>query len=162
MARMSMSYPLSLLQGLTIFTADYNASKASLISLHESLRYELDHVYRTPAVRTTLIVAGHVMTKLFSTVNHPTNFLYRFFFPSLPPVAVAKAVIAALDDQHSRVVYLPFFANFVPLLTLCPSFVRDLAQWVTNCDYATEGFVKVSGRRPEEGPAPVDGVSHKA
>ena len=110
--------------------ADYNASKAALISLHESLRYELDHQYRTPGVRTTLIVAGHVLTRMFSTVGVSQHWLYRFFVPSLPPIVVAKAVIAALDEQHSRTIYLPFYANFVPFLPLLPSFLRDFAQWV--------------------------------
>ncbi|OJT12525.1 Short-chain dehydrogenase/reductase family 16C member 6 [Trametes pubescens] len=133
---------------------DYGASKAALINLHESLRYELDHIYNAPEVRTSLLIAGHIMTPLFATARHPKSFLYRFFFPSLAPVDVAKAVIAALDERHSQVVYLPFYANFVPLLHMFPSFLRDFAQWITGCDYALQDFVKLSGRRPEEGPAP--------
>lgn len=116
-------------------TADYNASKAALISLHESLRYELDNQYRVPSIRTTLVVAGHVLTPLFSTINLPQSRLYKFFVPSLPPVTVAKSVIAALDEQHSRVIYLPFYANFVPYLTLMPSFIRDFGQWVRHLNY---------------------------
>jgi len=133
---------------------DYNASKAALVSLHESLRYELDHQYRTPAIRTTLLVAGHVLTPLFSTVSIPQNWLYKFFVPSLAPVTVAKAVIAALDEQHSRVIYLPFYANFVPYLILMPSFIRDFGQWLSGADYGMDHFVKVSGRRSDEGPVP--------
>ncbi|KAK7675902.1 hypothetical protein QCA50_021167 [Cerrena zonata] len=133
---------------------DYCASKAALISLNESLRYELDHVYKTPSVRTTLVVAGHVLTPLFSTVNLSQSRLYKFFVPSLPPITVAKAVIAALDDRHSQVIYLPLYAHFTPLLPLVPSFVRDFAQWLSGCDNGMDNFVKVSGRRPEEGPVP--------
>ncbi|KAI0775952.1 retinal short-chain dehydrogenase/reductase [Trametes elegans] len=139
---------------------DYTASKAALITLHESLRYELDHVYKTPAVRTTLVVAGHIMTPLFSATRHPKSFFYRFFFPSLPPIDIAKAIITALDEQHSQVIYKPFYAHFVPLLHIFPSYLRDFAQWasaifaITGCDNALEEFVKVTGRRPEEGPAP--------
>lgn len=133
---------------------DYGASKAALINLHESLRYELDHVYNAPKVRTSLVIAGHIMTPLFSTVRQPTSLLYKFCFPSLAPVDVAKSVIAALDEQHSRVLYMPFYAHFVPFLHVFPSYLRDLAQWVTGCDYAMKDFVKVSGRRTEEGPAP--------
>lgn len=114
-----------------ILIADYNASKAALISLHESLRYELDHQYKTPAIRTTLVVTGHILTRLFSTVTISQHWLYKFFVPSLAPVTVAKAVIAALDEQHSRVIYLPFYANFVPFLWHMPSFIRDFAQWVS-------------------------------
>ncbi|KAH9948370.1 retinal short-chain dehydrogenase/reductase [Amylocystis lapponica] len=133
---------------------DYCASKAAVVSLHESLRYELDHKYNTPAIRTTLLVTGHILTPLFANVKLPNSWLYSFFVPSLQPVTVAKAVITALHEQHSRTIYMPFYANFVPYLPLCPSFVRDFGQWLSQCDYGMEGFVKLSGRRPEEGPAP--------
>lgn len=135
---------------------DYCASKAALISLHESLRYELDHQYRTPAIRTTLLVPGHILTPLFSTVRLPQSWFYRFFVPSLHPISIAKAVITALDEQHSRVIYLPFYANFAQYLWIMPSFIRDFSQWLSGCDYAMEDFVKVSGRRSEEGPLPPD------
>ncbi|OSX59487.1 hypothetical protein POSPLADRAFT_1059677 [Postia placenta MAD-698-R-SB12] len=138
---------------------DYNASKAAVISLHESLRYELDHKYKTPGIRTTLVVPGHVLTPMFSKVRLPTAWWYRFLVPSIPPVAIAKAVIAAIDDQHSQQILMPFYANFVPLLQFCPSYIRDFGQWLSGCDYAMDGFVKVSGRRPEEGPVP--GTSEK-
>ncbi|KAF7793709.1 hypothetical protein EIP86_004825 [Pleurotus ostreatoroseus] len=134
---------------------DYNASKAALISLNESLRYELDHVYRTPGIRTTILIPGHIMTPLFSTVRLSQSWFYRFFVPSLAPVDVAKAVIAALDEQHSQTIYLPFYANFIPIFPILPSFLRDFAQWLSGCDYAMEEFVKVSGRRADEGPAPM-------
>ncbi|CCM00681.1 uncharacterized protein FIBRA_02720 [Fibroporia radiculosa] len=134
---------------------DYNASKAALISLNESLRYELDHKYKTPGIRTTLLVPGHILTPLFSKAGIPTQWWYRFLVPSLPPVTIAKAVITALDDQYSRTIYLPFYVNFVPFLGLMPSFVRDIGQCLSGCDYIMDGFVKVSGRRAEEGSAAV-------
>jgi len=133
---------------------DYNASKAATISLHESLRYELDKRYHTPQIRTSLVVPGHIQTPLFSTIRLPRNRLFRFCFPSLEPISVVKAVIRALDEQHSQTIYLPFFANFTPLLCLFPSFLRDFAQWFTNADYAMESFVKKTGRREGEGAVP--------
>jgi len=133
---------------------DYSASKAALISLHESLRYELDNRYLTPKIRTSLVVAGHVLTPLFSRVTLPTNAFYKFFVPSLPPVALVKAVITALDEQHSKTIYLPFYTHFAGWLGLVPSFVRDPAQWLSGADYAMKDFIKVSGRRPNEGPIP--------
>lgn len=133
---------------------DYNASKAATISLHESLRYELDKRYHTPQIRTSLVVPGHIQTPLFSTIRLPSNWLFRFCFPSLEPISVVKAIIRALDEQHSQTIYLPFFGNFTPLLRLFPSFLRDFAQWFTNADYAMESFVKITGRREGEGPVP--------
>jgi len=130
---------------------DYCASKAALVSLHESLRYELDHRYNAPQVRTTLVLPGHTLTPLFSTTRLPENPVYKFFVPSLPPVTIVKAIITALDSQHSQILHLPFYANFAPYLPLLPSYLRDLGQWLAGADYAMEGFQKVTGRRPEEG-----------
>ncbi|KAI9513327.1 retinal short-chain dehydrogenase/reductase [Russula earlei] len=133
---------------------DYNASKAAAISLHESLRYELDKHYRTPNIRTTLVVPGHILTPLFSTIRFPSSLFHRFCFPSLEPITVVKRIITALDEQHSQTIYLPFYVNFAPLLRLLPSFLRDFVQWLTNADYAMESFIKISGRREDEGAAP--------
>jgi len=55
----------------------------------------------------------------------------------LEPISVVKAIIRALDEQHSQTIYLPFFANFTPLLRLFPSFLRDFAQWVTLFHFAS-------------------------
>jgi len=133
---------------------DYNASKAAVISLHESLRYELDKRYHVPQIRTSLVVPGHILTPLFSTIRLPNTWLFRFCFPSLEPIAVVKAIIAVLDEQHSQTLYLPFFANFTPLLCLLPSFLRDFAQWFSDADYAMKPFIKITGRREDESAVP--------
>jgi len=82
---------------------------------------------------------------------------------------VVKKIIAALDDQHSQKILLPFYVNFIPLVSLLPSFLRDTFQWVLSfllgacntadhlnqaagADYAMRNFVKTSGRRPDEDP----------
>jgi len=129
---------------------DYSASKAALINLNRSLRSELDKRYKCPAIRTTLVCPGHIHTALFNTAN-PTQ---KFFFPTLNPIDVVKRVIKALDETHSQTIYLPFYAHFVPLLQLLPDWFADFGSWVTNADFAMKDFVKLSGRRPEEGPAP--------
>ncbi|KAB5590520.1 Short-chain dehydrogenase/reductase family protein [Ceratobasidium theobromae] len=131
---------------------DYCASKAALLGLHESLRYELDHVYNAPAVRTTLLCPGHVMTPLFSTVKFPSSWWYRFFAPSLAPHDVVKAMIAAMDEQESRTIFMPFYTHFVRLTGILPSWARDFCQWISQADYAMRDFVKVTGRRADEPP----------
>jgi hypothetical protein len=127
--------------------------------------------YNAPKVRTTLLMPGHIQTPMFSRTAWPRSRIWKFFVPSLPPITVAKAVIRALDNQHSETIYMPFYANFAFALRAMPSFARDFCQWVrvTNgvlsirpliieqlaaADTAMKPFVKVSGRRPEEGPAP--------
>jgi len=127
---------------------DYSASKAALINLNRSLRSELDKRYKCPAIRTTLVCPGHIHTALFTTAN-PTH---KFFFPTLNPIDVVKRVIKALDETHSQTIYLPFYVHFVPLLQLLPDWFADFGSWVTNADFAMKDFVKLSGRRPEEGP----------
>ncbi|TFK22320.1 retinal short-chain dehydrogenase/reductase [Coprinopsis marcescibilis] len=133
---------------------DYCASKAAVSALHQSLRYELDHRYKCPKIRTTLVSPGHIHTPMFQSVELPRSALWNFFFPSIQPITIVKRIIAAMDEQHSQTIYLPFYANFSPYVPLLPSFLRDFAQWVTYADYAMQNFVKVTARRSEEGPAP--------
>jgi len=130
---------------------DYGASKAALINLNRSLRSELDKRYKCPGIRTTLVCPGHIHTPLASTVV-PSP---QFFFPTLHPIDVVKRVIQALDDTHSQLIYLPFYVHFMPYLQLLPDWFADFASWVSNADFAMKGFVKTSGRRAEEGPAPL-------
>ncbi|KAJ7094538.1 retinal short-chain dehydrogenase/reductase [Mycena belliarum] len=137
------------IQGAAQLT-DYSASKAALINLHRSLRSELDKRYQCPAIRTTLVCPGQIHTALFATVRSS----YPFFFPTVHPIDVVKRIIQALDETHSQTIYLPFYAHFMPVLHLLPDFVSDLASWITNADFAMKKFVKLSGRRPEEGDAP--------
>ena len=111
---------------------DYCASKAAVVSLHESLRYELDKRYDAPLVRTTLVLPGYVHTPMFSrTPALPYDFahvdesattvkqapplsagLFNFLAPSVPPYVVVKEIITALDWQESREITLPFYAGF--------------------------------------------------
>jgi hypothetical protein len=84
-----------------------------------------------PQIRTTLVVAGHVLTPMFGAVRLPPYTLHKFCFPSIPPVTVVKRIITALDEQHSQVIMIPFYVHFAPFLTHLPSFLRDLAQWVS-------------------------------
>lgn len=134
--------------------SDYSASKAALVKLHESLRYELDKRYNAPLIRTTILFPGHVLTPMFSRMSLETAWWFKFLVPSVPPHTVAKAVIAAIDTEQSMTIYMPFYTNFVPWVSLLPSYGRDFFQWLSRADYSMQGFVKVSGRRPEEGPVP--------
>ncbi|KAG6336597.1 hypothetical protein ID866_2506 [Astraeus odoratus] len=129
---------------------DYSASKAAVINMHESLRYELDSRYDAPQIRTTVLCPGHILTPLFSTISVPDNIFYQFFVPSLSPLTVVKAIIQALDSQESRTVYLPFYTNSAVLMKTLPSFVRDLAQKLTYADYMMQHFRKVTAVREDE------------
>ncbi|KAL0580072.1 hypothetical protein V5O48_001931 [Marasmius crinis-equi] len=129
---------------------DYCASKAALNLMHECLRYELDKLHKAPSVRTTLVCPGHIDTPLFSKMNYPRTPFHKFIMPTIAPIAVVKAIIQALDDQHSQTIYLPFYVNSMPYLQHLPSYFRDFVQWMSQGDYAMQGFQKVSGRREDE------------
>jgi NAD(P)-dependent dehydrogenase (short-subunit alcohol dehydrogenase family) len=128
---------------------DYCASKAAVVSLHESLRYELDKRYKCPKIRTTLVLPGHILTPMFSKIKFPSYL--KFWAPSVAPVAVVKEIIAALDEQHSKTIFLPFFTHLAPYVGILPSFLRDFLQWASGADYSMKDFVKISGRRLDEG-----------
>lgn len=114
--------------------------------MNESLRYELDnmyvrrfaimrypdlaHSYNTPGIRTSIVCPGHILTPLFSSIELPSNPIFKFVAPSIAPVTVVKSIITALDAQQSRTIYLPFYTNLTPALRMVPSYVRDLAQKV--------------------------------
>ena len=88
------------------------------------------HRHKTPEIRTTLVLAGLVTTRLFATVAMPSSWIHKFFTPPLPPHTVVKAIIQALDAQESRTIHMPFYTHFVRYTTIMPSFVRDCFQWV--------------------------------
>ncbi|KAG1752549.1 retinal short-chain dehydrogenase reductase [Suillus paluster] len=134
---------------------DYSASKAALVTMNESLRYELDKVYDAPGIRTTLVCPGHILTPLFSTIQLPTNPFFKFLAPSIAPVTVVKAIITALDAQQSRTIYLPFYTNMAPVLRMIPSYLRDISQKFSGADYSMRNFTKVTARRPDEGDLPI-------
>ncbi|ESK95152.1 retinal short-chain dehydrogenase reductase [Moniliophthora roreri MCA 2997] len=129
---------------------DYCASKAALNIMHEALRYELDKIHKAPGVRTTLICPGHIATPLFSKIDYPNRWYHKFLVPSLAPITVVKALIQALDDQHSQNILMPFYAHLTPYLRHLPTYLQDFAHWMANADYAMANFTKVSGLRPEE------------
>ncbi|KIY69505.1 retinal short-chain dehydrogenase/reductase [Cylindrobasidium torrendii FP15055 ss-10] len=130
--------------------SDYNASKAALINLNETLRYELDNVYNAPGVRTTLVCPGHVLTPLFQHVKMAPSVFRKFVLPDVAPVTVVKKVIQALDDQHSLYILVPFYANLMPFLQILPSFVRDFLSWFTDAHHSMDHFRKVTGLRDDE------------
>ncbi|KIK67783.1 hypothetical protein GYMLUDRAFT_92458 [Collybiopsis luxurians FD-317 M1] len=129
---------------------DYCASKAALNSLHESLRFELDHVHKAPSVRTTLVCPGHILTPLFANMAYPKSALYQFFLPSIAPIEVVKRIIQVLDDQHSKIIKLSLYVHALPFRQHLPSYLKDFTQWLTGADSTMKNFRKISGRRLDE------------
>ncbi|KAF8510591.1 hypothetical protein JB92DRAFT_2831489 [Gautieria morchelliformis] len=92
--------------------ADYTASKAALINLHESLRYELDKrsdlsISKRGSLSENFSLGqfGGCTKVAVSKASLSSAAWYKFLVPSLPPHVVAKAVIAALDEEESRIIW---------------------------------------------------------
>jgi len=123
---------------------DYCASKAALVALHQSLRFELDNRYHTPSVRTTLVLPSIVTTPLFSHTVIPSFRLFRFLAPHVPPRAVVGAIVDALEAQESRVIRLPWYSNAARLMGdavgLVPAWLRDLLQRIAGADIAMRAY----------------------
>ncbi|CAJ0753424.1 13736_t:CDS:10 [Entrophospora sp. SA101] len=96
---------------------DYCASKAALISFHETLRYELDTCYNAKNVRTTLVCPGLLRTKMFDGVQVE----YPFITPPLAPLDVVKRIVTSLDKNQGEDILTPYYANLMPLLRFLPS-----------------------------------------
>jgi len=136
--------------------SDYAASKAALISLHDSLRQELDYRYDAPLVRTTLLTPGLVQTPMFSGQRPLRDsavmpgWLFDFLMPSIPPHDIVKEIIKALDLQESRDIVLPELAKASIILPILPYWVNYWSKWVSGANYAMVGFRKVTGKRGDE------------
>ncbi|ORY29556.1 hypothetical protein BCR39DRAFT_574881 [Naematelia encephala] len=131
--------------------SDYCASKAALISLHETLRAELNTRYLTPAIRTTLVLPSHIQTSLFERIQLPPTRFWRFLAPTVSPHTIVKEIIQALDSQESRVIRLPFYSQAARVLGtgagLVPHWLRDLLQWIANADLSMAAY----GPKPDAG-----------
>ncbi|CAG8546614.1 7847_t:CDS:2 [Dentiscutata erythropus] len=85
---------------------DYCASKAALISFHETLR----------------LCPGKIKTGMFdgTTVRFP------FLTPSMAALEIVKPIITALDKNQGQDILLPYYVNGLALLRFLPHFVQDL------------------------------------
>jgi short-subunit dehydrogenase len=122
--------------------ADYNASKAALVLLHETLRQELDYHYDAPRVRTTIVYPGLILTPMMSGQRPMSEaaliprWLFDFVLPSLPPEAVAKEIAKALDAQESRDIMIPAAVKGSLLIPIIPYWMNYMSKWVRiSCRY---------------------------
>ncbi|KAK6906952.1 hypothetical protein L486_04327 [Kwoniella mangroviensis CBS 10435] len=129
---------------------DYCASKAALISLNQSLRFELDNRYKTPNIRTTLLLPSFISTtSLFSKTVLPSSRLFNFFCPPLQSHQIVKVIIDNLDSRESKIIRLPFYTNLARVINdsvgVVPSWMRDLIQRIAGADYAMKEY----GSKPD-------------
>ncbi|EKG22426.1 Short-chain dehydrogenase/reductase SDR [Macrophomina phaseolina MS6] len=85
------------------YLADYAASKAAALSLHEALAAELATVYSAPKVRTIAVCQNYTRTKLFAGFKPGDGFVNY----ALEPQTVAEAVVRAVLRGRSDLIVLP-------------------------------------------------------
>ncbi|WWC59961.1 uncharacterized protein I303_102524 [Kwoniella dejecticola CBS 10117] len=123
---------------------DYCASKAALISLNQSLRFELDNRYKTPNIHTTLLLPSFIQTDLFSKTILPTSRIFNFFCPPIQPHVIVKRIIENLDQGTSEIIRLPFYTQLSRFLGdgvgVVPSWTRDMIQRIAGADHAMRAY----------------------
>ncbi|OAQ27346.1 retinal short-chain dehydrogenase/reductase [Linnemannia elongata AG-77] len=125
--------------------ADYAASKAAVKAFHETLESEIKYVYKTLGVRTTLVCCGKIETGMFQGVKERMP----FFTPTLEPIEVVREIIESMEQRrtHNQIM-MPFYVNFVPLVSILPGWFQDLARTVSGADKAMDTFVGKKGVQP--------------
>ena len=93
--------------------------------------------YKTPLIRTTLVLPSFIQTTLFAQIQLPRARYFQFLAPPLRPEVVVSRIISALEDDESRVVRIPWYSHFARIMGdafgIVPSWLRDLLQWVSYC-----------------------------
>ncbi|KAG5520195.1 hypothetical protein PMAC_001272 [Pneumocystis sp. 'macacae'] len=120
--------------GVTNLSA-YCASKAALISFHESLKYEL--FYLNSNIQTTLVVLGQLNTPLFQDIRTPS----RLLAPILDPVYVSEKIVKAIVNNLSTEIYTPLYCLILPLLRFMPIKFQKIFRHLSGVDKVTHVFV---------------------
>ena len=89
-----------------LIEAPYSASKAALLSLHESLTAELG---LSSPIKTTLVVAGQLYTPLFYGVQTPSTFIA----PIVEPLDIARQIVKAVESRQGGEIYGPWYVQYM-------------------------------------------------
>lgn len=118
--------------------ADYNASKAALSSLHNTLTHEIsmnsDSRIRN-GVKTVLVEPGQIHTQLFANITE-VPWYANFFGPVLEVNEVAKAVVVQLESGESGVLRMPFYSKCMPIYGVMPGCMQKAMRRFSGIDRA--------------------------
>lgn len=119
----------------------YGASKAGLFSLHESLTSEIRHSYTPPdqppsRIKTLLVCPGQIETDMFKGVKTPSSLLA----PVLDPAVLARKIVEMISEGRDGTLYLPLYANFIPLLRAMPTRLTNMARLLSGMDKALNSY----------------------
>ncbi|CCJ29649.1 unnamed protein product [Pneumocystis jirovecii] len=120
-----------------IYWTAYCASKAALVSFHESLKYEL--FYSNFNIQTTLVVPGQLNTPLFQDVETPS----RLLAPILDPIYVSEKIIKAIINNLSTEIYTPLYCSVLPVLRCMPIKFQKIFRHLSGIDKASRKYVLI-------------------
>ncbi|KAF2855240.1 NAD(P)-binding protein [Plenodomus tracheiphilus IPT5] len=98
--------------------ADYTASKAAILSFHESLNLELKHHYNAPNIPTTSIHPNWVRTPLLAPVEQELN---KQGSAIIEPILVADTVVGRIVGGTGGQIFLPASVSTISLLRGLPN-----------------------------------------
>ncbi len=112
--------------------AAYCATKAAVISFHESLTAEVGG----PAskIQTLLINPGQMKTPMFQDLSTPNEFLA----PVINPLLVAQFIVDKLDMRSGGEFGLPFYSNLLGLMRVLPSGLYWIVRRLSGMDEAAK------------------------
>lgn len=122
----------------------YTASKAALLSFHQSLAAELSVTGWSQDIKTILVAPGQLDTPMFKGMRTPSNFLA----PVVAPVELAKEVVRMVDSGWSGEVNLPLYTRTTALIPALPAGLQKIVKALSGMDRAAGAFA--AGRRKEE------------
>ncbi|KAK1600074.1 short chain dehydrogenase [Colletotrichum navitas] len=105
--------------------ADYAATKAGLIALHEALQLELRYVNQAPKVRLTLGVFGFIKTPFFRSDRSGQS---PFLFPLIESETVARLFVDTLYSGFGKTIYMPGIMRYVAMLRGGPEWLLRMAR----------------------------------
>ncbi|CAK7204900.1 hypothetical protein SEUCBS139899_007662 [Sporothrix eucalyptigena] len=104
--------------------ADYAATKAGLIAMHEALQLELANDHKATKVRQTLAILSFTKTPLFKGETRQSNFL----FPLMHVETVSEALADALYSGYGRTIFLPGIMRYVACLRAAPEWMQRVVR----------------------------------
>lgn len=107
----------------------YAASKAALISFHQSFEHELRSEH-TSRIRTLLVLPGQLNTKMFGGFEPPR----QFWAPTVDVNELAKEIAEKYKYGVRGTLYKPFYAYFAHLLMSLPICVQILVRKLSLID----------------------------
>ncbi|KAJ5112911.1 hypothetical protein N7456_001445 [Penicillium angulare] len=102
--------------------ADYCCTKVSALAFHETLRQELNHYYKAPRVRTSIVHPYWVRTPMIKVL---TDWEKEFGQPIMTVDKVANAIVKQVLSQNSGQVLVPGHLAIARIVRALPTWLQE-------------------------------------